>query len=282
MRILTKQDIDSFYTNYKNKEVVFTRPVSTLFGLQPKQIYLKFKDIQRPCIIYSSSMSQAKIIASLPEEILQKIKIENSINLRFAFVNEEKKNDFLFFFIKCRTIDITQYKAEKNLYIIQFEYISKPPEALIILLGRLLEAKQNSSDRSEERIIVDKNNISKLGLNSTAIQLTIDNIPRQAIIRDVSFSGMRLLLAGNAKFLNQKLVKVDLIHKDYNHLVLLGKSIRAESLTNRKDIVALAIQFDTIQLPVQYNIIINEYLKSQNIINKKKNNIEANELAENK
>ncbi len=282
MGLLTKQDIDEFYNIYKNEEVVFTKTVSNLFGLQPKHIYLKFKDIQRPCIIYSSSMVQAKVIANLPAEILKRIKSESTINLRFAVTNEDKKNDFLYFFIKCRTSDITPYKPEQNLYIIQFDYISKPPEALVILLGRLLEAKKNSSERSEERIIVDKSNFSKLGLNTTAVQLTIDNIPRQAIIRDLSFSGMKLLLAGNAKFLNGKAIKVDFIHKDYNHLILLGKSIRAESLMNRKDIVALAIQFDAKQIPVQYNLIINEYIKSQKIINKIKTNIEAKELQESK
>lgn len=280
MGLLTRQDIDNFYFNYKNDEVVFTKTISNLFGIQPKQIYLKFKDIQRPCIIYSSSMCKAKVIASLPPNILEQIKSENSINLRYAVANEDKKNDLLFFFIKCKTVEVTPYKPEQNLYIIDFDYVSKPPETLIILLGRLLEAKKNSIERSDDRIIIDKEVAINLGLVSSAVQLTIDNIPRQAIIRDVSFGGIKLLLAGNAKFLNDKAIKLILHHKEYNEITLLGRSIRSESLMNRKDIVALAIQFDKKVVPVQYNLLINEYIKSHKIINKIKTNIEAKKLEE--
>lgn len=277
MGLLTKQDIDDFYNNYKNDEVVFTKTVSSLFGLQPKHIYIKFKEIQRPCIIYSSSMIQAKVIASLPKDIVERIKTETTINLRYAVNNEEKKNDSLYFFIKCRTRDITVYKPEQNLYLINFIYLSKPPEALITLLGKLLEAKKNSFERLDERIIVDKENTIKLGFTSTATQLYIDNVPRQAILRDISFGGLKVLLAGNAKFLNNKSVKATMIHKDYGRITLIGKSIRAESLMNRKDIVALAIQFDPKTVPVEYHLLINDFLKSQKIINKIKSNIELNE-----
>lgn len=280
MGLLTRQDIDNYYLNYKNDEVVFTKNISNLFGIQPKHIYLKFKDIQRPCIIYSSSMSKAKVIASLPSNILEQIKSENSINLRYAVVNEDKKNDYLFFFVKCKTVEITPYKPEQNLYIIDFDYVSKPPETLIIILGRLLEAKKNSIERSDERIIIDKEVAINLGLVSSAVQLTIDNIPRQAIIRDVSFGGIKLLLAGNAKFLNNKSIKLTLHHKEYNEINLVGRSIRSESLMNRKDIVALAIQFDKKVVPVQYNLLINEYIKSHKIINKIKTSIEAKKLEE--
>lgn len=274
MGLITKQDIDNFYTNYKNEEVVFTKTISSLFGLQPKHIYMKFKEIQRPCIIYSSSMAQAKVIASLTNELKSKIENESSVNLRFAMANEEKKNDSLFFFIKCRTTDITPYKPELNLYIINFSYVSKPPEALVIMLGRLLEAKSNSSTRVDERIIIDKGNFDRIGLLTTSVKLTIDNIPRQAIVRDISFGGAKFLLAGNAKFLKDKAVKVILEHREYGSLVLLGKSIRAETMANRKDIVALAIQFDIKQISVQYSMMINEYLKTQKFTNKQKTEIE--------
>ncbi len=279
MGLLTKQDIDNFYNFYKNDEVVFNKNITNLFGLQPKHIYLKFKEIQRPCIIYSSSMVQAKVIASLPTDLVERIKTETSINLRYAVSNEDKKNDFLFFFIKCRAREITKYKPEQNLFIITFDYLSKPPEALIILLGRLLEAKKNTFKRSEERIIVDKNSIIALGLETTAAQLFIDNIPRQGIIRDISFNGMKLLLSGNAKFLNNKNIKVEFNHREYGKITTIGKSIRAESLAARKDIVALAVQFDANQIPVQYSLIVNEYLKSNKIINKIKSTIaeESNE-----
>lgn len=280
MGLLTKQDIDNFYTNYKDQDVVFTNSISTLVGLQPKHIYLKFKDVQRPCIIYSSSMTQAKVIASLPNDILQQIKQESNINLRFAIKNEDKKNDSLFFFVKCKTVDVSPYKPEQNLYVIQFEYTSKPSETLIIMLGRLLEAKKNSAERREERIIVDKTNINKIGLTTSTVQLIIDNIPRPGIIRDLSFGGTKILLAGNAKFLNGKAVRLEIIHKDYGRLILLGKTIRAEALVDRKDIVALAIQFDNKQISVEYNLVINEYLKSQKIINKMKTNIDKKKMEE--
>lgn len=280
MGLLTKQDIDNFYIDYKTEEVVFTKTITSIFGLQPKHIYIKFKDIQRPCIVYSSSMIKAKVIASLPEEILSKLKDENSINLRYAVNNEDKKNDMLFFFIKCKIVEITPYKPDQNLFIIDLDYMNKPPETLIVLLGRLLEAKKNSIERCDERINIDKEAAIKIGLKSTGVNLTIDNIPRQAIIRDLSFGGIKILLAGNAKFLMNKAIKIVINHKDNNELTILGKSIRTESLVNRKDICAMAIQFNKESVPIEYNLIINEYLKSHKIMNKIKDKIEAKELEE--
>lgn len=281
MGLLTKQDIDNYYRNYKSDEIVFNKSITNLLGIQPKHIYLKYKDTQRPCIIYSSSMTKAKVIASLPPEVLKELQAEHSINLRFAVKNEEKKNDSIFFFIKCKIVDLTTYRPEQNLFLIDFSFINKPPETLIILLGRVLEAKKNSVNRSDDRIIINKEEANNLGLLSTAVKLSIDNIPRQAIIRDISFSGMKLLLAGNAKFLNNKTIKVSFQHKIYNEIILLGKSTRSESLVNRKDIVVLAVQFDKKTVPVEYNLLINEYIKSHKIMNKIKTNIEAKEIEEN-
>ena len=277
MGLLTKQDIDDFYKNYKNIDIVFTKKISNLLGLQPKHIYIKFKNIQRPCVMYSASMSQAKIIINIPKDILALLEKENGVNLRFAVDNEDKKNDIVFFFVKCKTIDISPYKPELNLYIIQFEYTSKPPETLITILGKLLDARSNAKERKDERIIIDKGNISKLGLSSATVKIVIDQIPRQSIIRDISFAGIKVLLAGNAKFLGNKIVKLQLFHKDYGSIILLGKTIRAESLNGRKDIVALSIQFAEKHIPEEYNLLISEYLKSQKIINKMKINIEENE-----
>lgn len=274
MGLITKQDLDNYYTKYQNNDVIFTRDISNLLGLQPKHIYIKFKDIQRPCIIYSSSMSEAKIIVSLSEKIKNQLNSENNVNLRFAVKNEEKKNDNMFFFVKCKTIDIANYKPEQSLYIVHFKYTIMPSEILISMLGKLLDAKENSSERKDERIIIDKSNIGKIGLSSSAANINIDNIPRQGIIRDLSFGGIKILLAGNAKFLQNKIVRLQIYHKDYGTIVLLGKTIRAESLANRKDIVSLAIMFDSKHIPVEYSLLINEYLKSNKIINKMKPNSE--------
>ncbi|MBN1970778.1 MAG: hypothetical protein JXR48_15275 [Candidatus Delongbacteria bacterium] len=280
MGLLTKQDIENFYQNYKNDEVIFTKEVSKFFGIQPKQIYIKFKEIQRPCIIYSSSMTTAKVIVSLPGNLLDRIKTESSVNLRFAIKNEDKKNDYLYFYTSCKTVSVSNYRPEQNLYIVNFSYSNEPPEALITLLGKLLEAKKNSSLRIDERIILDKESITKLGLLSASASISIDNIPRQGIIRDLSFGGIKILLVGNSKFLNNKAIKIILTHKDYGNLILLGKSIRADYLPNRKDIAVLAIQLDLKNIPIEYSLLINEYLKSQKVLNKIMSNIEANSKLE--
>ena len=92
----------------------------------------------------------------------------------------------------------------------------------------------------------------------------IDGIPRKALLRDLSFSGAKLIIAGLAKFLVNKSAVLKLeIEETGTVFNLNGKVMRFEPIENRKDIASIAIQFDEKAIPVEYKIFFNDYLIKQ-------------------
>ena len=65
MKDVTLHKIQSFYNHYKDVDITFNKRVMEYLQVQPKEIYLKCKDYVYPCIINSSSMVSARIIAKV-------------------------------------------------------------------------------------------------------------------------------------------------------------------------------------------------------------------------
>ncbi len=59
--MITSQQISRYYEEYGEQEVTFTRQVSQILRLLPKFVYLKCQADTLPCIIYSSSLREAKV-----------------------------------------------------------------------------------------------------------------------------------------------------------------------------------------------------------------------------
>jgi hypothetical protein len=262
MSVVTSQQIRNYYDNFKSTVVTFTRDVNQTLGLVTNQIYLKLKDHQRPCVIYSASMEAARIIVSLDPACIQAIKEnQNLATIRFAFRTADKAEP-INFFVQCRLTGLNLYNKDRELYFANLNYTQRPPDDLIELLGRLLEATSAAEKRREDRIILTADNMRKLGLISKNAKAVVQKIPRNVIIRDLSFNGAKVIILGNAKFLVDKEIEIQLLlvgGKSYN---LIGKIVRFETVEGRKDIAALAVHYDEEKIPLDYKIMLNNYLQS--------------------
>jgi hypothetical protein len=124
--------------------------------------------------------------------------------LRFAFSIEDKK-DKLLFFVSAKVSGFNPYsKDNPNLNFINLVYTKRPPDDLIAILGQMLEIKVNSKKRTDDRIDITNDSLRILGLASKNAKISLDGIPRNCIVRDLSFSGAKIVLPGIAKFLNEK------------------------------------------------------------------------------
>ena len=262
MALVTSQQITKFYEVYKNIDVTFTKQVIEAVGLQTKQVFLKCVNHQMPCIIYSSSMVGAKVIANLGEKYFELLrKANNLVSLRFSFIAADK-SDPIAFFVPAKVTGYNPYNKNKpNLHFMNLTYTQRPADNLIEILGSLLEANVNSKKRSEERILITADSLRKMGFASKDIKLTIQNVPRKGILRDLSFSGAKLLISGIAKFLVEKDVEFKLELEDQKKILILkGKILRVEEVEGRKDIAAIGIQYDENSIPIEYKMVINDYL----------------------
>ena len=108
------------------------------------------------------------------------------------------------FFVSAYVSAMDPYMNSKELAIATLTFNSKPPDDLIEIVGRLLETKDNAVKRKEERIAITAESKRRLSLMKEETTISIQNVPRNCIIRDLSFSGAKLIMMGVAQFLKNK------------------------------------------------------------------------------
>lgn len=263
MAVTTSQQIANYYQQFQDTDVTFTKEVIRTLMLNTRQVFIKSLGYQWPCIIYSSSMRSAKVITTMTQalrETLQKSK--NTVSLRFSFVLRDKP-DPLAFFVAAKVDGISPYgEPQKGLSFLNLAFTQRPPDDLIERLGNVLEANVASQRRREERIVITPESLKKLRLASKGAQVTVDNVPRKALLRDVSFGGAKVIMSGIPKFLQDKAATVALAFEDPAESVTIpGKIIRFEPVEGRTDIAAFAIQFEDSLTPMTYKMRISEYLR---------------------
>jgi hypothetical protein len=124
-----------------------------------------------------------------------------------------------------------------------------------------MDADFNFAKRQEERILISVDTQRKLKVLAKESAVFIEGVPRHCILRDLSFSGSKLIMVGVAKFLIDKEVALRVDFDDPRESFLIrGKFIRSEMVEGRKDLVALVLQFTETLVPMGYKLRISEYL----------------------
>ncbi len=262
MSIVTSQQLTRYYDSFKAIDATFTKELIQATGLQTQQVFLKCVGDQWPCVIYSTSFISAKIIASTKTGLIEKLKkSNNAASLRFAFKIADKEEPRAFF-VGTKVAGFAPYQGSQDLSFITLLYTQRPPDDLIEILGKLLEANVNSRRRGEERILVTADSIRKLRLVSKETMVYVQGVPRRAILRDISFSGAKIIMIGIAKFLSDKDCMVRIELDDPRETVEIpGRILRGEEVEGRRDLAAVAIRFIDGAVPMSFKLHINEYLQ---------------------
>ena len=198
------------------------------------------------------------------------------VSLRFCFKVADK-GDPLTFFVNTKSTGYTPYGGSDDMALFSLQFTQRPPDDLIEIMGRILDANVNSKKRKDERILISPDSSRKLNISKESAVL-IQNVPRQCILRDISFSGARIVMMGVAKFLVDKeaFLKMD-FEEPRETFLLKGKLSDAELIEGRKELISLDLQYEENMVPMGYKIRVNDYLSqirpdgrgSENVIEKK-------------
>lgn len=261
MGVATSQQIGKYYERYKSIDVTFTKEVIKATGLVTQQVYLKCVGETWPCVIYSSSFEGAKIIVNARSGLYEKVqKANNFVSLRYSFKESDKIDPFMFF-VSARAAGYSPYGGSPDIAMLTMTFTQRPPDDLIEIMGRLLDANINSAKRKEERIMLGIDSMRKLHITSKETAVFIQGVPRRCILRDISFSGAKVIMAGVAKFLLEReaALRID-FEEPRESLLVRGRTVRSEDVEGRKDLVAIAIHFDEQAVPMGYKLRINDFL----------------------
>ena len=262
MGILTAQKVAAFYERFKDIEVTFTKDMLQVTGLVTEQVHLKCGSDFWPCVLFATSFQSAKIIANIKSGLLEKLhRANNIISLRFCFKSSDKGNPVTFF-VAGRVTGTAPYKNSQDVYMLTIQYTQRPPDDLIEVVGRVLDANVNSSKRRDERVTLTTDNLRKLKL-SPETAVFIQSVPRRCILRELSFSSAKIIMLGVAKFLLDKetALRFDFDEPRESFLVK-GKFTRAEMVEGKQDMLALAMEYDEALVPMGYKIRVNEFINT--------------------
>jgi hypothetical protein len=263
MSIVTTQQLARYFDQYRTNEVTFNKQVAGATGLIPRNVYLKLQDRQVPCVVLSSSMAGARVIAGLSALIAAAMKqANNRVTLRWCFKLPDKVEPITFF-VPCHATAFVQYAArDPDVQMVSLEYTQRPADDLIQILGTLLDANANARRRKDERIVVSAESMKKMGLESREAVLIVDRTAHRCALRDVSFSGAKLLLAGAAADFADKHIVLKINRGEPGNDILLAAIVRrAEEVGGHKDILALGIEYEG-ETPMSYKLLISSYLSA--------------------
>jgi hypothetical protein len=144
------------------------------------------------------------------------------------------------------------------------QFTNRPPDDFIEIIGRILDANINSAKRKDDRIPMTPDNMRKLSILSSESAVFIERVPRRCILRDLSFSGSKIIMMGIAKFLLEKEAALRIDFNDPREVFTIkGKFVRAENGEGNKEMVALGLCYDETSVPMGYKIRLNDMLTSQ-------------------
>lgn len=258
---MTSQRISLYYDRFKDIEVTFTKEIIQVTGLLTQQIHLKCGNDFWPCVIYTVSFEGAKVVANVKTGLIDKLKNANNfVNLRFCFKIAGESNAVTFF-VAARVLANSPYGNSEDFHMFTLQFTNRPPDDLIEIMGRVLDANVNSAKRREDRIQLTADNMRKLNLLTSESAVFIQGVPRRCILRDISFSGSKIIMMGIAKFLIEKEAILRLDFNDPREVFnVKGKFVRAENVEGKKEMVALGLAFDEAAVPMSFKIRLNEFL----------------------
>jgi hypothetical protein len=263
MGILNTQRIEAFYNTFKGIDITFTKDMIQVSGLITEQVHLKCGSDFWPCVFFSTSFQGSKIVANIKSGLIDKLqKANNSVSLRFCFKSPEDGNP-LTFFVAGRVIGLAPYKNSEDVSLLSVQFTQRPPDDLIEIVGRILDANVNSTKRKGDRILITTDAQRKLKLLSKETVAFIQEVPRRCILRELAFSNAKVVMLGVAKFIIDKEISLRFDFDDPRESFLVkGKFVHSEEVEGKQEMVALAMVYDEANIPMGYKIRINEYLNT--------------------
>jgi len=263
MGIINTQRVEAFYNTFKGIDITFTKDMIQVTGLITEQVHLKCGSDFWPCVFFSTSFQGAKIVANIKSGLIDKLqKANNSISLRYCFKNPDDGTP-LTFFVAGRVLGVAPYKNSNDVSLLSIQFTQRPPDDLIEIIGRVLDANVNSTKRKDEKILITNDSQRKLKLLSKETVAFIQDVPRRCILRELSFYNAKVVMLGVAKFIVDKETALRFDFDDPRESFLVkGKFVNSEEVAGKQEMIALSMDYDEPKIPMGYKIRINEYMNA--------------------
>ncbi|MCH5149088.1 MAG: PilZ domain-containing protein [Spirochaetales bacterium] len=262
MPTLPSQKLQELYEEYGAQEIAFNKSIRSVTGLEPTKICVKIANDHLPCVLYSCSMHDAKVIMPLDTEAFEIIKkAKNLVNLRLAFLPKNSKNSIIFF-VPSVIESFASFKLQhESSYLVTLKFNQRPSDDLIEIIGTIFQSIENFKKRRELRINLDASVVDDMEITSVNTYCIVDSIRRPCILKNLSASGLGIIMMCNPKFLLNKRITVAIYLYGYNEPILLNGVIkRSDNIEGRNDLFLMGVLLNEEEIPYGYKDMINKYI----------------------
>ncbi|MBN1698431.1 MAG: hypothetical protein JW881_13030 [Spirochaetales bacterium] len=257
------QQLLEYYNNYKDQYIVFNTNVIENLSLLAQKTTLKCVNDNFPCILYITSMIDAKILIQISTAFFEQLKKANSkVSLRLSFRHPDTSKEITFY-IHAKVTTYNKYQGNKpDLFFFTLSFLTKPPDDFIDIIGRYINKQTEKEKRIYERIVVRDKNQARMGIQSIEAFLFLDGNAKKCILTEISIFSAKIVIHGTpTEYYNKRIIllmKIDAL-KEMGEMV--GVVERSEEVSKEKGLISLIINFDQDAIPPRYKMWIGECIE---------------------
>ncbi|WP_434246483.1 PilZ domain-containing protein [Borreliella burgdorferi] len=260
--MVSSRKIREYRNKYRDKEVKLSTEINNFLNLG-NTVKMRIDNYFICGIIYSISIDSIKLL--FKEDTLFLALAKNK-NLGYVELgkNQDANNSSDFYpLLPVKLLGFSSYSLKDKEYnLLKFEFSTSMPEEILIKVGKLFELKFEQNQRIHERIIVDKNSIRRLKINFDKVFIDFNGLKYKCSVRDLSYGGALVIVAFdgdvNKDIIVDLIFSFELIDKE---IFIRGKLISSGAIqTSSGKVFALGIAFDEDNIPLEYTMIIYNYL----------------------
>lgn len=259
-----REILDALFNDHKDHDVTLSQKVINNLGIIKDQIILKCGGVQVPCIIYSTSMKKARIIAKINSELLEELKRhKNIISLRFTFFEKEQYQT-ISFYMSSEIVNYEKYDSDKpDLYFFNIEFKRRPPDDFVNVLGSYISEQVTKQKRSEQRCVINSNDSNTPGIKSMETFLFVSGKGKRCVLAEISLYSAKVLTSGKLDKYNEgesaMLIMKSEALKGLGEMV--GKIGRVDLINQEEGLFSLIIIFDQDMIPPAYKNWVTDCIK---------------------
>lgn len=263
--MLSTHNANQLYEQYSGVNVLFTKETVRIMGIIPKNIVLKCGPYHFPAVIRSASMIHCSLVVQNSELFAKALQNQKGkASIRFA-THTENSDEPQFFFISGSVRSFEPFPGNEAFSQLEMDYASRAPEALIAMLGPIVEANSNIENRSEERIEINKANASRYNIDLQQCSVKFaGQTKRRCLIKDLSLSGASFIAINENLPLGEPIELAIIQLAPPGAIIMNGVVAGCQTLDQDRSLIAASIEFNKAAAPLDYKLLISAILAKQN------------------
>jgi hypothetical protein len=209
-------------------------------------------------------MIAAKVLSPLGDAFFQNLKQANNlVSLHLVFLSPDSKREIPLF-INAKVDSYNPYQgATSHLYFVSLNYLNKPPDDFINIIGQYFEHKLEPEKRQAERIVISSKNEMDFGIQPMDTFLFINGKGRKCILSELSVTSAKVVISGIVEeFENKRAIAIMKIKALKEVGEVVGDITRCEPISEQDGIISLILVFDETMMPPSYKMWIKECIEA--------------------